>query len=219
MPAPSGGPGPPGFPRRVRSSSPVRALPGPPLPRSSQTSRPPGPPAPRPRGLVLRSPASRWAGPHRLLPPGIWGGRHSQGHLGPPSPTLTLRNVGRREPDADAREGVGVSRRLSSAAAVATGICPVAALLPTLNRRPRGSVSVSGSVPTDHSCHQPADKPPPGSLWGMLVPCSPSLLQDRGVTFLQRQHYFNIHLVSLASSDSVVNMESRKEGELRIQLN
>lgn len=112
-----GGPGPPGFPRRVRSSNPVRALPGPPLPRSSQTSRPPGPPAPRPRGLVLRSPAGRWAGPHRLLPPGIWGDRHSQGRLGPPSPTLTLRNVGPREPDADAREGVGVSRRLSSAAA------------------------------------------------------------------------------------------------------
>ena len=31
------------------------------------------------------------------------------------------------------------------------------------------------------------------------------------ITFLQCQHYFNIHLVSLASSDSVVNMESRKE--------
>ena len=65
--------------------------------------------------------------------------------------------------------------------AVATGTCPVAALLLPLNRRPRGSVSVSGFVPTDHSCHQPGDKPPPGSLRGVLVPCSPSLLQDRGV--------------------------------------
>lgn len=61
--------------------------------------------------------------------------------------------------------------------AVATGTCPIAALLPPLYRRPRGSVSVSGSVPTGHSCHHPADKPPPGRA-GSLVTLPPPRSRD-----------------------------------------
>lgn len=111
------GPDPRVFPGGRALPTPSRALPGPPLPRPSQTSRPPGPPAPRPRGLVLRSPAGPWAGPHRLLPPGICGAGPAPGSFGAARPPLTHRNVGPREPDADPREGDGVSRRLSSAAA------------------------------------------------------------------------------------------------------
>lgn len=113
-----GGPGPPGFPRRARSSNPVPGPAGAASPQALPDLEAAGSPC-------APTPGAGSAFPCRPLgrtspPPAPWdlgGTGPAPGSFGAARPPLTLRNVGPREPDADPREGDGVSRRLSSAAA------------------------------------------------------------------------------------------------------